>query len=71
MAASNSYLSKGYINGVYIPSALLIVGTLIVKKEWIAYAVVLALGLAGRKIFAVRTWIPPMMLSPVLRENND
>jgi cytochrome-b5 reductase len=44
-------LSSENINGVYIPSALLIFGTFIVKKEFVPYAVALAAILAGLKLF--------------------
>jgi cytochrome-b5 reductase len=44
-------LSSENINGVYIPSALLIFGTFLVKKEFVPYAVALAAVLAGLKLF--------------------
>ncbi|KAH8791239.1 hypothetical protein BGZ57DRAFT_875797 [Hyaloscypha finlandica] len=53
-AASNPYLSKSYVDGVYIPSGLLIVGCLIVKREWLPYAMALALALGGYKVFSMR-----------------
>lgn len=40
------------VQGVYIPSALLLVGTAIVKKEWLPFAVVLAAVLGGWKVFS-------------------
>jgi len=40
-----------YVQGVYIPSALLIVGTAIMKKEWIPYAVILAIVLGSWKVY--------------------
>jgi len=43
--------SSQNINGVYIPSALLIFGIAIVKLEWLPYAVVLASLIGGYKIF--------------------
>ncbi|KAJ9659091.1 NADH-cytochrome b5 reductase [Coniosporium apollinis] len=46
-----SYLAPQYINGVYIPSALLIVGCAIVKKEWLPFAVLLAAILGGWKVY--------------------
>jgi len=49
---ASPFLSKEYVNGVYIPSGLLIVGCLIVKQEWLPYAVVLALALGGFKIYS-------------------
>ncbi|TVY45057.1 NADH-cytochrome b5 reductase, partial [Lachnellula occidentalis] len=51
---SNSLLSKSYVDGVYIPSGLLVVGCLIVKREWVPYAVALALLLGGYKVFSNR-----------------
>lgn len=47
----SSLLSPGYIHGVYIPSALLIVGTYIMKSDWLPYAFGLAVLLGGWKIF--------------------
>lgn len=51
-ATGNEYLSKKYIDGVYIPSGLLVVGCLIVKREWVPYAIVLALALGGYKVWS-------------------
>ncbi|MCJ1315287.1 NADH-cytochrome b5 reductase [Xylographa vitiligo] len=50
-----SFLSPQYINGVYIPSGLLLVGCAIVKVEWLPYAVVLALALGTWKIYVNQT----------------
>lgn len=41
-----------YVQGVYIPSALLIAGTAIVKKEWLPFAAALAVILGGWKVFS-------------------
>ncbi|KAJ4290277.1 NADH-cytochrome b5 reductase [Kalmusia sp. IMI 367209] len=41
-----------YVQGVYIPSALLIVGTAIVKKEWLPFAAALAVILGGWKVYS-------------------
>lgn len=49
-----SPLAPQYVHGVYIPSALLIVGTAIVKKEWLPYAVALAAILGGWKVYSNR-----------------
>lgn len=46
-----SYLSPQYINGIYIPTGLLLVGVAIVKIEWIPYAAVVALVLGAWKVF--------------------
>jgi cytochrome-b5 reductase len=55
-AAQSKYLSRQYIDGVYIPSGLLVVGCLIVKREWLPYAVAIALMLGGWKIYNSRTF---------------
>ncbi|KUJ19292.1 ferredoxin reductase-like protein [Mollisia scopiformis] len=53
MSTSGSpFLSKEYINGVYIPSGLLLVGTFIVKQDWLPFAVIVALALGAIKIFS-------------------
>ena len=62
-------LAPQYINGVYIPSALLIVGTAIVKRDWITYAAALAVILGAWKVFSSCTFthshtILPPLLSP-------
>jgi hypothetical protein len=41
-----------YVQGVYIPSALLIVGTAIMKSEWVPYAIGLAAILGGWKVYS-------------------
>ncbi|MCJ1410623.1 NADH-cytochrome b5 reductase [Ptychographa xylographoides] len=51
----NTFLSPQYINGVYIPSGLLLVGCAIVKAEWLPYAVVLVVALGGWKIYSNQT----------------
>lgn len=48
-------LAPQYVHGVYIPSALLIVGTAIVKKEWVPFALVIAALLGGWKVYSNRT----------------
>ncbi|KAF2184131.1 NADH-cytochrome b5 reductase 1 [Zopfia rhizophila CBS 207.26] len=47
-----SPLAPQYVHGVYIPSALLIVGIAIVKKEWLPYAVAVAAVLGGWKVYS-------------------
>lgn len=54
MAVPPSLLSSQYINGIYIPSGLLLVGIAIVKKEWLPYAVVVAIILGSWKIYSNR-----------------
>ena len=55
-------LAPQYINGVYIPALLLVVGTAIVRLQWLPYAAALATVLGGWKIYSNRsqfrlTWI--------------
>ena len=47
-----SLLSPQFINGVYIPSALLLVGCAIVKIDLLPFAIAVVLGLGGWKIYA-------------------
>lgn len=59
--SSSYYTSRAMIDGIYIPSGLLVFGTLIVKREWAPYAVLLALALAGYKLWSSSKYsmIPP------------
>ncbi|KAG9243080.1 hypothetical protein BJ878DRAFT_543644 [Calycina marina] len=59
MSSTNRFLSKKYIDGIYIPSGLLVVGCLLVKKEWLPYAVLLAAALGGFKMFRVQAVLKP------------
>ncbi len=54
---AESLLSRKYIDGVYIPVVLLIVGTFIVKRDFVPYASAVALALAALKIYNFR-WFP-------------
>jgi len=49
-----SLTAHRYVHGVYIPTALLLVGIYIVKKEWIPYAIVVAISLGSWKIYSDR-----------------
>jgi hypothetical protein len=54
MAAAQSkpgLLGPQYVNGVYIPSTLLLIGTAIMKKEWVPYAAALAVVLGAWKVY--------------------
>lgn len=48
-----SLLSPQFINGVYIPSGLLILGVGIVKFEWLPFAIAVSLVLGAWKIYSV------------------
>ena len=47
----DSLASKKFVDGIYIPAGLLVIGTVIVKREWTPYAVLLALALGVYKYF--------------------
>ena len=49
-----SALSPQYVTGVYIPSALLLVGVAIAKREWLPFAAILAACLGGYKFYTSR-----------------
>lgn len=55
MSYLNSWYSSQYLDGIYIPCALLIFGTAIIKNEWIPYAITIALILGSYKIWENRT----------------
>lgn len=54
---SHSFASSQYINGVYIPSALLLVGIAIVKIDWLPHAALVALLLGSWKVYNNRELI--------------
>jgi hypothetical protein len=54
MATKEPLSSKKYVDGIYIPAGLLVVGVAIVKKEWLPYAVLVTLALAGIKFWRSR-----------------
>lgn len=53
---SESWLSRKMFDGIYIPVGLLVVGTIIMKRDWTPYAVVLALFLGGIKAYRMRKY---------------
>lgn len=50
----DSLLSRHYIDYVYMPAVLLIIGTLIVKKEWLPYSAALSLVLGAYNFWNFR-----------------
>lgn len=54
MATKEPLTSKKYVDGIYIPAGLLVVGTFICKKEWLPYAIALALALSVVKFLRTR-----------------
>lgn len=69
----SSLVSSEAVNGVLIPSALLIAGTFFVKQEWVPYAVAVAAVLSAFRLLTSR---PRKVLDPkefqdfVLKEKN-
>lgn len=51
---ADSLFSQRHVNGILIPIGLLVVGTLIVKREWTPYAGVIALTLGALKYYNSR-----------------
>lgn len=58
---SEPVLSKKMFDGIYIPAGLLVVGTIIVKREWTPWAVLVALILGAIKAYRVQ---PKKVLKP-------
>ncbi|KAK3064368.1 NADH-cytochrome b5 reductase [Coniosporium uncinatum] len=59
--SSTNWMAPQYLHGVYIPSALLLVGTWILKSEWLPFAALVAAALGGYKVFASQ---PKKVLNP-------
>lgn len=61
-SGDNSLFARHYIDYVYMPGLLLIVGTLIVKKEWTPYAALLAVAFGAYNFLAFRELsLPPKL----------
>ena len=56
--------TRSYVDSIYIPSGLLVVGCLIVKREWVPYAVVVAALLSGYKLLSGSSEFCPQAISP-------
>lgn len=52
--AKEPLTSKKYVDGIYIPAGLLLLGTAITKRDWLPYAVVLTLALGVLKFIRTR-----------------
>ena len=51
---SDSVAARKYVDGIYIPVALLVVGTLMLKQKFVPYAAALAVVLGGLKFVTMR-----------------
>ncbi|KAK3295512.1 uncharacterized protein B0H64DRAFT_341057 [Chaetomium fimeti] len=58
---ADSLLARKYVDGIYIPLGLLVVGTAIVKREWTAYALLLGVVLGSIKYY---NNLPKVVLKP-------
>ncbi|PSR83782.1 NADH-cytochrome b5 reductase 1 [Coniella lustricola] len=63
MATKQPLTSKTYIDGIYIPAGLLVFGTFIVKRDWVAYAVIVAIALGALKFWRTQ---PKKSLKPTI-----
>ncbi|KAI7773229.1 hypothetical protein LA080_011503 [Diaporthe eres] len=61
MATKEPLSSKKYVDGIYIPAGLLVVGVAIVKREWLPYAVLVTLALSAIKFWRTQ---PQKALKP-------
>ena len=61
---ADSLLARKYVDGIYIPLGLLVVGTAIVKREWTAYALLLGIALGTIKFLNSRTFFRPHIKKP-------
>lgn len=52
--ANEPLTSKKYVDGIYIPAGLIVFGTALTKRDWLPYAVILALALSALKFFRNR-----------------
>ena len=50
----SGFFSKQYVNEIYIPSSLLLVGCAICKADWLLYAAALAILLSSYKLYGMR-----------------
>lgn len=64
MATKEPLSSKKYVDGIYIPAGLLVVGVAIVKREWLPYAVLVTLALSAIKFWRSREFFPFTTASP-------
>jgi cytochrome-b5 reductase len=48
-------LAPQYITGVYVPSAILIIGTAAFKLQWLPLALAVCAALGGYQVFSNRT----------------
>lgn len=51
---SDSFLSRSYFDAVYIPAGLIVVGTAILKTDYVPYACALALALGSYRFYDMR-----------------
>jgi cytochrome-b5 reductase len=50
----DSWLARHYIDYVYVPATLLVVGTLVVKRDWVPYSILVAVALGAYNFYQFR-----------------
>ncbi|KAH7329194.1 nitrate reductase [Stachybotrys elegans] len=53
-ALDDSWLARHYVDYVYIPATLLVFGTLVVKRDWVPYSILLAVTLGAYNFYQFR-----------------
>lgn len=57
MSDEVSWFARQYIDYVYVPGFLLVLGTAVVKWDWVIYAVPLALVLGAYNVWSFRKFL--------------
>jgi len=65
-----SYLSRKYFDGIYIPAGLLVFGTAICKMDWVLYAALLAVALGVLKFYNMRMLLYLVDMACTRKETN-
>ena len=68
---SEPLLSKKMFDGIYIPAGLLVVGTIIMKREYTPWAVLVAVILGAIKAWRVRKYTLSWMKMRPVTANQD
>ena len=63
--ADSGAFSKQYVNFIYIPSALVLVGCAIVKSEWLPYAAALVGALGAWQYYDMRSLSMPSLANQI------
>jgi cytochrome-b5 reductase len=58
-----TYTSPQYVNGIYIPSVLLLTGVAIIQRAWLPFAVAFVAIVGGWKFYSGGKETPPALAS--------